>query len=291
MNTDISTDKLLLHGLPISRPMAAATTTSQAKPASEQALNAKEDKAARDTAKKFEALLLNTMLKSMRAATPGSELFDTQQTDLYRDMMDQKISEDISTRGTLGLADAIYRQLTGNTTTPPAAGNFNAISRPQTPAQVQHSSNSFINRIRSAASRAADSLGTSTEAVLAIAALETGWGKSVASNADGSSSHNLFGIKADSNWEGAQAVVRTTEHEYGAMRSTRAAFRSYPDEHRSVADFADFVQQNPRYRKALSVAADDKAFIHELHKAGYATDPDYATKVISLMEQIGSNRL
>ncbi len=258
-----------------------------------------ENDEARDTAKKFEALLLQTMLKNMRAATPGDDLLNGEQAGLYLEMMDQHIATEISESNSLGLADSIYRQLVGQSATPSsnAKGSTmpiqmasvtsdNALVNTNYQPQKYNSPMGFVNRIHTTAQQTADELGTSTAAVVAIAALETGWGKNVAMNQDGSSTHNLFGIKADSQWQGPSSVVRTHEFTNGESRPEKAAFRVYQSEQQSIRDFGDFLQENPRYGKALESAADPEQFIRELQRAGYATDPDYADKAISVMNSI-----
>ena len=144
----------------------------------------------------------------------------------------------------------------------------------------------FIEHLRPAAEAAAARLGTRPEAILAMAALETGWGRHVMPAADGRPSFNLFGIKADRRWQHGRVFASTLEFEQGVMQRRREPFRTYPDPAASVHDFADFLQANPRYRRALQSAADPERFLAEIHRAGYATDPDYVQKVTSVMQRI-----
>ncbi|MEG2392448.1 MAG: glucosaminidase domain-containing protein, partial [Pseudomonas sp.] len=69
--------------------------------------------------------------------------------------------------------------------------------------------------------------GIPAKFMLGQAALETGWGKREIIARDGSSSHNLFGIKASSNWQGDSARAITSEFRNGAMVKETAEFRSY----------------------------------------------------------------
>lgn len=146
----------------------------------------------------------------------------------------------------------------------------------------------FITELKPAADLAAAKLGTEPEAILAIAALETGWGKHVISVSPDQSSYNLFGIKADKNWQNNRVFSNTLEFEGGVMKTRKEPFRTYHSAAESVLDFANFITNNPRYQTAIEHAADPKRFIDEIHKAGYATDPAYKEKVKSVMVRVSS---
>ncbi len=148
----------------------------------------------------------------------------------------------------------------------------------------------FLKPLYPHAQRSAERLGTSPEAVLAIAALETGWGKSVIENQLGVNSHNLFGIKAAPGEEN-YAKTTTTEHFDGQWVKTQAKFRVFDNTADAVDGFANFVLENPRYANALKHASNPEQFLRELHTAGYATDPNYADKAIAVMRQIESHPL
>ena len=142
----------------------------------------------------------------------------------------------------------------------------------------------FIRALWPHARRAAAALDVPPEGILAQAALETGWGRHVMQRPDGSSSHNLFGIKADARWQGEQVVKSTLEFRDGVMQPERAAFRAYDSLAGGVADYARFLQDQPRYREALQ-AETGEAFARALQRAGYATDPDYARKIDAIMNR------
>ena len=130
------------------------------------------------------------------------------------------------------------------------------------------------------AEKAAGMLGVSPSVLLAQAALETGWGKFVTRDtASGKSSFNLFNIKADSRWQGDAVQVQTLEYRGGVPEKEQARFRAYEDYADSFNDYVEFLQTNPRYQQALEQAEDPGRFVRELHAAGYATDPEYATKI------------
>jgi len=140
----------------------------------------------------------------------------------------------------------------------------------------------FLQSIAPWAKEAADKLGVAPELVSAHAALESGWGQHPLRNADGSSSHNLFGIKAGSAWRGDVAESKTTEYVGGAAIKTSARFRSYPDQASAFRDYAQMLADNPRFKGVLGAGSDAHAFAGALAKGGYATDPAYAAKLSRL---------
>ncbi len=140
----------------------------------------------------------------------------------------------------------------------------------------------FIDQLMPHAQQAADELGVDANLLLAQAALESGWGKSVIKNANGESSHNLFNIKADKSWAGQQTRVATTEFSNGVPRKEVAGFRRYDSFKDSFDDYVAFIKSNPRYSQALQKAGNAGHYIRELQKAGYATDPRYAEKIMSI---------
>lgn len=142
----------------------------------------------------------------------------------------------------------------------------------------------FINQLIPYAEKAAKTLGVDAKVLVAQAALETGWGKSVIKNKKGESSHNLFNIKANKAWKGKQTRVSTLEFEGGVAKKQMAGFRSYSSYQESFNDYVNFIQQNPRYSTALTVVEKPGRYMHELQRAGYATDPNYANKVMKIYQ-------
>jgi flagellar protein FlgJ len=140
----------------------------------------------------------------------------------------------------------------------------------------------FLESIAPWAKEAAGKLGVTPELVSAHAALESGWGQRPLRNGDGSSTHNLFGIKAGSTWHGEVAESATTEYVGGAALKTSARFRAYPDQASAFRDYAQMLIDNPRFRGALGTGSDAHAFASGLAKGGYATDPAYAAKLSRL---------
>jgi len=144
----------------------------------------------------------------------------------------------------------------------------------------------FLESIAPWAKEAAGKLGVAPELVSAHAALESGWGQRPLRNPDGSSTHNLFGIKAGAGWQGDVAESRTTEFVGGAAIKTSARFRAYPDPASAFRDYAQMLLDNPRFKGALGVGNDAKAFAGGLSKGGYATDPGYAHKLARLASRL-----
>jgi len=140
----------------------------------------------------------------------------------------------------------------------------------------------FLESIAPWAREAASKLGVAPELVSAHAALESGWGQRPLRNADGSSSYNLFGIKAGKGWAGGVAESATTEYVGGAALKTSARFRAYPDQASAFRDYAQMLIDNPRFRGALGTGSDAQAFASGLARGGYATDPAYAAKLARL---------
>ena len=140
----------------------------------------------------------------------------------------------------------------------------------------------FVREIWPLAGRAGEKLGVNPRAIVAQAALETGWGSRLIRDDAGVSGNNLFGIKADSRWSGPRVTVTTLEYEGGLPKTQRAQFRAYPDLASGFEDYVRFLQGNPRYGDALRAGASADTYAAGLQSAGYATDPRYAEKIRSI---------
>ncbi|WP_345418773.1 flagellar assembly peptidoglycan hydrolase FlgJ [Halioxenophilus aromaticivorans] len=150
--------------------------------------------------------------------------------------------------------------------------------------QLQINKGNFFAELKDFAANAAEKLGVDKNVLLAQAALETGWGEFI-SKGDSGSSKNLFNIKSSSQWTGDSVKVTTVEYRDGVAQKEQANFRAYSSFEDSFDDYADFILSNPRYEKALSCASDSEAYLRELQQAGYATDPNYADKIMQLLQQ------
>jgi flagellar protein FlgJ len=259
---------------------------------------ARDPKAAiRETAKQFEALFMQQLMKSMREATMSSGMLDNSGTQLGTEMLDTQYANKMSGLPG-GLAAAIARQLerqlgsgaAAALVAPAAAGAAGAAAgAPAASLEATPLSSRQIDFIRTHrdAARAAESVsGIPAAFTVAQAAHESGWGQREIKNADGTSSHNLFGIKAGPGWNGPVAEITTTEHVGGEAQKVTAKFRSYASYAESFRDYARLMKESPRYAgvvaqaaQAPASAASAQGFAHGLQRAGYATDPAYADKL------------
>jgi flagellar protein FlgJ len=139
----------------------------------------------------------------------------------------------------------------------------------------------FVARVWHHAQKAARELGVDPRALVAQAALETGWGRRGIARGDGGDSHNLFGIKA-AGWNGERAVAGTHEYVDGVRRGETATFRAYRSVEESFSDYVRLLKNDGRYRQALRAGADIHGFARGLQQAGYATDPGYAAKIAAI---------
>jgi len=165
----------------------------------------------------------------------------------------------------------------------------NRVQTPLAPAKAAFANaDDFVNTMLPLAKDAAARIGVDPTVLVAQAALETGWGKSIMRQSDGSSSHNLFGIKAQGGWQGPEARAITSEFRDGKMVKETADFRSYDSYADSFHDLVSFLQNNNRYQATLKSADNPEQFVKELQKAGYATDPGYASKISQIAKQMKS---
>ena len=144
-----------------------------------------------------------------------------------------------------------------------------------------HTPEGFVASIWGHAQQAARELGVDAKALVAQAALETGWGRKLVQRNGGGSSHNLFGIKA-TGWSGERASSGTHEYVDGVRRNETASFRAYTSVGDSFADYVKLLKNSPRYQNALQAGGDVRGFAQGLQKAGYATDPSYAAKIAAI---------
>lgn len=141
---------------------------------------------------------------------------------------------------------------------------------------------SFVDRMSAAARVASAESGVPAKLILSQAALESGWGRREIKGEDGSNSYNLFGIKATPGWQGKVVNVMTTEYENGQARSVMQPFRAYGSYAESFADYARLISRNERYGQVVGAPSAEEA-ARRIQDAGYATDPKYADKLISIM--------
>jgi flagellar protein FlgJ len=252
----------------------------------------------REAAAQFESIFIKMMLQSMREASLAEdEIFSSPAMEQYRDLMDHQLSMDMASKGGIGLADQLVAQMGGQPVIPvSSSGHLNILSQisqslpPQQTLQASEaqadwtpdSPEAFIRDLLPGAERAANRLGIPVEGIIAQAALETGWGKHQIRRPDGSSSFNLFGIKAGRGWEGDTARVSTLEFRDGVAQREMADFRAYSSLEEGVEDYVRFLSESPRYANALN-EQDSARFSQALQEAGYSTDAEYASMFQSIM--------
>ena len=269
----------------------------------------KSPEALKQASKQFEALFLNMIMKSMREAAPQDGFMDNDQTRMYTTMLDQQLTQNMASRG-VGLADMLVKQLSASMnkqTLPTDAGgqdissaidNLARKKNPWTSVAVPPTGTSdgvktngkqavhvqaFQDRLASAAEEASRSTGIPAKFMLGQAALESGWGKREIRTADGTQSHNVFGIKAGSGWKGKTVDAVTTEYVNGVAQKRVQKFRAYDSYADAFRDYASLLKNNPRYQNVLANATDANSFAQGLQRAGYATDPNYATKLAAII--------
>jgi flagellar protein FlgJ len=273
------------------------------------------DQALKAAAKQFESVFLNMMLKSMRDATPQDGMFDSEQTKMFTGMLDQQLAQNMSNRG-IGLADIMVKQLSKSASpaNPASAaalpGKSHAklharlsgvaptegINRPAPQnssaalpsAYTQSFQQGFVQSMTPYALQASQQTGVSAPLMLGQAALESGWGRREIRLPDGSNSYNLFGIKATSSWTGKVATVTTTEYQNGVPHKQVEKFRAYGSYAEAFNDYANLISSNPRYAPVVQSGLGAPAAARALQQAGYATDPNYADKLVKVMSQINT---
>ena len=285
-----------------------------------QSAKAKDPAALKEAATQFEAMFINMMMKSMREASPQDGIMDSQQSKMYTSMLDQQTSQNLAKRGT-GLADVLIRQLSSSNQALAAdgaeapsprsssmaqalaafrqqqgaladgassvSGSGKTLSEKANATQAPHV-RAFQEKLGVHAEEASRATGIPAKFMLGQAALETGWGKREIIARDGSSSHNLFGIKA-TGWQGESATVTTTEYVNGKATKQVAGFRAYDSFEQSFNDYVRLLENNDRYQPAIQVASatgNSERFVNELQRAGYATDPQYANKINQIARKV-----
>jgi flagellar protein FlgJ len=244
---------------------------------------AQDPAALQKVAKQFESLFTEMLLKSADATKVGDDLTGTQ-GDFYKDLYNQQMSVQLSSGKGLGLADMLVKQLGGHANT---ATSSSGLALPKTAAAQTSTSGAtpsaqdFVASVRPEAEKAAAALGVPARVLIAQAALETGWGKHVPKQADGSSGFNLFGVKAGSSWSGSTTATATKEFDSSGWNRQTDSFRSYGSIGHAFSDFVSLMKNNPRYSQALS-SGSATGFAYGLQHAGYATDPDYAQKLLKV---------
>jgi len=286
----------------------------------QKALKSNDKETIREVANKFEAMFATMLIKSMRQANEAFEtdcLFNNKNTKFYTYMQDKQLALDISRHGSLGLADALVRQLDPMAISATKTIDADKLMMPNSEQDKQFSlqkiqekaefskpdqtlavqgnqakneqpnfkdPGSFIQTLLPYAKKVAKALGISPAVLIAQSALETGWGKKIINHAtDQKSSFNLFNIKANKAWQGDKVSKNSLEVENATAVMRNSNFRSYENVSSRFEYCQRFVTENPRYTQALKQGDNAERYIEELHQAGYGTDPQYAQKIKNIM--------
>lgn len=271
-----------------------------------------DPQALKEVAKKFEAMFLQQVMKSMRDANEvfnQDNPFSSNEEKFHQDMLDQQLIVNMTSGEGMGLAKSLYAQLTkglvpsNKSDTPventphtiePASGiqikpAFKAVddkvfrSTSASAKKTVHSSpEAFIEEIKPYAEQAAKELNVGVDVILAQTALETGWGKFVLHDQSGNNTYNLFNIKSGSTWAGDKVSTSTLEFVDGSPSKQKANFRQYQSYEQSFKDYVSLIKNSSRYGASAS-AKNASEYIDGLQQGGYATDPHYAKKLKQLL--------
>lgn len=249
------------------------------------------EQAIRAVAQQFEAMFMQIMLKSMRAGAAEDGLLDNDQSRLYIEMMDQQVAQKMASGKGLGLADVLVRQLSRPGIAVPAvqpapvSASETGTPAPRPASRPLSSSGpkDFVSKLWPHAVEAGRELGVPAHYLIGHAALESGWGQREIRNTDGSSSHNLFGIKAGREWSGAVAETVTTEYVGGVPHQKMEKFRAYASYEDAFRDYLALMRGNQRYAGLFEQSPDAAGFARGLQQGGYATDPLYASKLTRIL--------
>lgn len=268
----------------------------------------------RPVARQVEGMFVQMMLKSMREALPKDGLFSSESTRLYTSMYDQQIAQQMTAGKGLGLADMMVKQMSGgqaavdpsdqmqqvpmkfdletvNTYQNQALAQMVRKAMPRAPENenepLSGDSKDFLAQLSLPARLASEQSGVPHHLILAQAALESGWGQRQITRENGAPSFNIFGVKATPNWKGPTTEITTTEYENGEAKKVKAKFRVYSSYLEALSDYVGMLTRNPRYA-AVTTAATPEQGAQALQNAGYATDPKYAQKLTSMIQQLKS---
>lgn len=283
-----------------------------------QSLNELKSKAGKDpagnirpVARQVEGMFVQMMLKSMREALPKDGIFSSDSTRLYTSMYDQQIAQQMTSGKGLGLADVIVKQMAAAQGVPPEEApqqvpmkfdlekvtsyQYQALTQmvrkavPKAPESndepLTGDSKDFLAQLSLPARLASQQSGVPHHLILAQAALESGWGQRQIRRENGDPSFNIFGVKASGSWKGPTTEITTTEYENGEAKKVKAKFRVYSSYLEALSDYVGVLSRNPRYA-AVTQAATAEQGAQALQKAGYATDPQYARKLTSMIQQL-----
>ncbi|MEQ4452675.1 MULTISPECIES: flagellar assembly peptidoglycan hydrolase FlgJ [Kosakonia] len=268
----------------------------------------------RPVARQMEGMFVQMMLKSMREALPKDGIFSSDSTRLYTSMYDQQIAQQMTAGKGLGLADMMVKQMAGDQAPVEPADQMQQVpmkfpletvtsyqnqaltqlvrkAMPKVPEDgdepLTGDSKDFLAQLSLPARLASEQSGVPHHLILAQAALESGWGQRQIPRENGEPSFNIFGVKATPGWKGPTTEITTTEYENGEAVKVKARFRVYSSYLEALSDYVGMLTRNKRY-SAVTTAATAEQGAQALQNAGYATDPNYARKLTSMIQQLKS---
>ncbi|MCL6746128.1 MULTISPECIES: flagellar assembly peptidoglycan hydrolase FlgJ [unclassified Kosakonia] len=268
----------------------------------------------RPVARQMEGMFVQMMLKSMREALPKDGIFSSDSTRLYTSMYDQQIAQQMTAGKGLGLADMMVKQMAGDQAPVEPADQMQQVpmkfpletvtsyqnqaltqlvrkAMPKVPEDgdepLTGDSKDFLAQLSLPARLASEQSGVPHHLILAQAALESGWGQRQITRENGEPSFNIFGVKATPGWKGPTTEITTTEYENGEAVKVKAKFRVYSSYLEALSDYVGMLTRNKRY-SAVTTAATAEQGAQALQNAGYATDPNYARKLTSMIQQLKS---
>ena len=104
------------------------------------------------------------------------------------------------------------------------------------------------------------------------------------------SANNHFGIKCKSSWIGDTYFYKDDDYD-NKGRLIESCFRMYETDIDSYVDHSNFLMSRPNYNRLFFLDKSDyKAWAYGLKSSGYATDPQYALKLINKIEKYGLNQ-
>jgi flagellar protein FlgJ len=283
--------------------------------------------ALKSAARQFDAVFMQMMLKSMREATPHDGPLDSREGDQFMSMLDEQMAQQMSSKGigvadmmikqlarqanipldgsdastggiggggmgSLSTLNSLARAYAnpaanGALTTGRGYSANNALTPPLRGNGQSPKVDAFVDKLAAPAQAASAATGIPARFIIGQAALESGWGKNEIKKPDGSTSHNVFGIKAGKDWTGKTVTTMTTEYRNGQPQRVVEKFRAYDSYQEAMTDYASLLKGNPRYAQVINSAHDVKGFANGMQRAGYATDPHYAKKLMSIMDKMG----
>lgn len=277
----------------------------------------------KQVAKAFEGIFIQMMMNCMRQAIPEGGLLPSSASQLFTSIFDQQIAQRASLGRGVGLADMLIKQmmpevqsatqmdlsLPGNAlfsdssyhVPPKALGQMFYQKLPSKRATylddgvlpsieklIEPAAGNMINFVKfwlMPAKKASIQSGIPYEVIIAQAALETGWGQKQIKTEDGLPSYNYFGIKAGESWQGRRTAIQTSEYNDNKVTKMIDQFRVYDNPHEALKDYIQLLMKSQRYQSVVNAPTAEHAAL-ALQQVNYATDPNYATKLIQLIHRI-----